>query len=147
MQFKSCSPNLYVFPEQGPVSLTIFVRNLNSMETSPAIPLLAIRSQILFAHAKTAQLSCHVQNFVATTDGIIIKVGVKRNFHWIWITMKKKRLWNFDALLSHYMLHSDMYVWHQWTQLLLLMLSKNVNCHALSTYQDLSPRQRTICIC
>ena len=29
------------------------------------IPLLAIRSQQIFAHATTAQLSCHVQNFVA----------------------------------------------------------------------------------
>ena len=30
-------------------------------------PLLAIRSQQIFAHATTAQLSCHVQNFVAIT--------------------------------------------------------------------------------
>ena len=31
------------------------------------IPLLAIRSQQIFAHATTAQLSCQVQNFVAIT--------------------------------------------------------------------------------
>ena len=31
------------------------------------IPLLAIRSRQIFAHATTAQLSCHVQNFVAIT--------------------------------------------------------------------------------
>ena len=31
------------------------------------IPLLAIWSQQIIAHATTAQLSCHVQNFVATT--------------------------------------------------------------------------------
>ena len=31
------------------------------------IPLLAIRSQHVFAHATTAQLSCHAQNFVAIT--------------------------------------------------------------------------------
>ena len=31
------------------------------------ILLLAIRSQQIFAHATTAQLSCHVQNFVAIT--------------------------------------------------------------------------------
>ena len=31
------------------------------------IPLLAIRSTQIFAHATTAQLSCHVQNFVAIT--------------------------------------------------------------------------------
>ena len=30
-------------------------------------PLLAIRSQQILAHATTAQLSCHVQNFVAIT--------------------------------------------------------------------------------
>ena len=29
--------------------------------------LLAIRSQHIFAHAMTAQLSCHIQNFVAIT--------------------------------------------------------------------------------
>ena len=29
--------------------------------------LLAIRSQQIFAHATTAQLSCHVQNFAAIT--------------------------------------------------------------------------------
>ena len=31
------------------------------------IPLPAIRSQQIFAHATTAQLACHVQNFVAIT--------------------------------------------------------------------------------
>ena len=31
------------------------------------IPLLAIRSQQIFAHAMTAQLSCHAQNFVVIT--------------------------------------------------------------------------------
>ena len=31
------------------------------------IPLLAIRSQQIFTHATTAQLSCHVQNFEAIT--------------------------------------------------------------------------------
>ena len=31
------------------------------------IPLSVIRSQQIFAHATTAQLSCHVQNFVAIT--------------------------------------------------------------------------------
>ena len=31
------------------------------------IPLPAIRSQQIFAHAMTAQLSCHVQNFVVIT--------------------------------------------------------------------------------
>ena len=31
------------------------------------IPLLAIRSQQIFAHATTAQLPCHVQNLVAIT--------------------------------------------------------------------------------
>ena len=31
------------------------------------IPLLAVRSQQIFARATTAQLSCHAQNFVAIT--------------------------------------------------------------------------------
>ena len=49
--------------------------------------LLAIRLQQIFAHATTAQLSCHVQNFVAIT--IRIKLRVKRNIHRIWIAMEK----------------------------------------------------------
>ena len=51
------------------------------------IPLLAIRSQQIFAHATTAQLSCHVQNFVAIT--VLESRWVKRNFHRIWIAMEK----------------------------------------------------------
>ena len=31
------------------------------------IPLMAIKSQQIFAHATTTQLSCHVHNFVAIT--------------------------------------------------------------------------------
>ena len=53
------------------------------------IPLLAIRSQQIFAHATTAQLSCHVQNFVAITIFKRIEVRVKRNFHRVWIAMEK----------------------------------------------------------
>ena len=47
----------------GPVSLIILARNSNLMET--VIPLLAIRLQHIFEHAAVAQLSCHIQNFVA----------------------------------------------------------------------------------
>ena len=51
-------------------------------------PLLAIRSQQIFAHATTAQLSCHVQKF-CSDHCIRIEVRVKRNFHRIWIAMEK----------------------------------------------------------
>ena len=51
------------------------------------ISLLAIRPQQIFAHAMTAQLSCHVQNFVAIT--IRVEVRVKQNFHQIWIAIEK----------------------------------------------------------
>ena len=50
-------------------------------------PLLAIESQQVFAHATTAQLSCHVKNFVAITG--LGEVRVKRYFHRIWIAMEK----------------------------------------------------------
>ena len=53
----------------GPVSLMIFlpaVRVRWKLRLA-VIPLLAIRSQQVFAHATTAQLSCHVRNFVAIT--------------------------------------------------------------------------------
>ena len=66
----------------GPFSLMIFCPQF------AVIPLLGIRSQLTFAHATTAQLSCHVQNFVAITfleSGLI----VKQNFHRIWIAMEK----------------------------------------------------------
>ena len=54
----------------------------------PVIPLLAIRSQQIFAHAMTAQLLCHVQNFVAITV-------LESRWEWneisieIWIAMEK----------------------------------------------------------
>ena len=41
-----------------------------------ATPLLAIRSQQIFAHATTAQLSCHVQNIVAI---IVLESGWEWN--------------------------------------------------------------------
>ena len=54
---------------QGPVSLTFFFTAIQiRWKLRLAItPSLAIRSQQIFAHATTAQLSCHVQNFVAIT--------------------------------------------------------------------------------
>ena len=54
---------------QGPVSLTIFLPAIpiRWKLRLAVIPLLAIRSQQIFAHATTAQLSCHVQNFVTIT--------------------------------------------------------------------------------
>ena len=56
------------------------------------IPLLAIRSRQTFAHATTAQLSCHVQNFVAITV-------LESMWEWNTISIEfelrwKKRYWN-----------------------------------------------------
>ena len=45
---------------QGPVTLWWFACNANSIENSSSC-------NSVFAHATTAQLSCHVQNFVAIT--------------------------------------------------------------------------------
>ena len=53
---------------RGPFHQRFFARNSNSMETSSCHnSVAAVRSQQIFAHATTAQLSCHVQNFVAIT--------------------------------------------------------------------------------
>ena len=51
----------------GPVSLTVFLPaiQIRWKLCFGVIPLLAIRSQQIFAHDTTAELSCHVQNFVA----------------------------------------------------------------------------------
>ena len=53
----------------GPVSLTFFLPAIQiRWKLRLAItPLLAIRSQQIFAHATTTQLACHVQNFVMIT--------------------------------------------------------------------------------
>ena len=56
------------------------------------IPLLAIRSQQIFAHTTTAQLSCHVQNFVAIT---VLESRWERNVISIEFELRwKKRQWN-----------------------------------------------------
>ena len=44
-----------------------------------------------FAHATTAQLSCHVQNSMVITS---LLHWWEQNFHRIWILMKKNRPWN-----------------------------------------------------
>ena len=56
-------------PPPGPVSLTIFFPaiQIRWKLRLAVIPLLAIRSKQIFAHARTAQLSCHIQNFAAST--------------------------------------------------------------------------------
>ena len=41
-----------------------------------------------FAHDTTAELLCHVQNFIAIWY-MAMELTLKPNFHWIWITMKK----------------------------------------------------------
>ena len=82
MRIWSKSPVPRLFVQQGPVSLTIFL---------PAIQIRwkAIRSQQIFPHATTAQLPCHVLNFVAIAVLESRWVRVKRNFQQIWIAMEK----------------------------------------------------------
>ena len=76
--------------DQGPVSLTVYLPAIQiRWKLRLAINLLlAIRSQQIFAHATTAQLSCHVQNFVAI---IVLESRWEwnENFHRIWIAMEK----------------------------------------------------------
>ena len=55
-------------PVQGPNSLTFLLAfEIRSGFRHNVIQLLAIRSPQMLAHATTAQLSCHVQSFVAIT--------------------------------------------------------------------------------
>ena len=49
----------------GPVTLTTFCPQFKFDGNFAVIPLPAIRSQQIFTHAMTPQMSCHVPNFVA----------------------------------------------------------------------------------
>ena len=55
---------------------------------SPLIPCLAIRSLQHIAHATTAELSWHVQTFVAIT-ALKVNIRAKANFYWIWFVREK----------------------------------------------------------
>ena len=60
--------SVFMIPNQGPVSLTFFADNSNSMKTSPGCNSTAAHQIATnFAHATTAVLSWHVENFVAIT--------------------------------------------------------------------------------
>ena len=72
---------------QGPVSLTVFTRNSNSMETSPCHYFVAghqIPTNLCTCHDSTAVVPC-----ICSDHCIIIEVRVKRNFHRIRIAMEK----------------------------------------------------------
>ena len=84
----------------GSVSLTIFLPAIQMRWKLrlAVIPLLAIRSKQIFAHATTAQLSCHVHNFVAITA---LESRSKWNKIFIEFELRwKTRLWN-RTLAAH----------------------------------------------
>ena len=72
---------------QGPVSLTIFARNSNSMETSPCC------NSCAGHQITTIFCTCHDSNAVVPCTKFCsdhcIRIEVKRNFHRIWIAMEK----------------------------------------------------------
>ena len=75
---------------QGPVSLTFFDRYSNTMETSPCHNSLAghqIATNFCTCHDSTAVVPC---TKFCSDHGIRIEVGVKRNFHRIWIQLRWK---------------------------------------------------------
>ena len=101
---------------QGPVSLTFFlpVTQIRWKISLAIIPLLAIRSQQISAHATTAQLSCHVQNFVAITVS-------EPRWEWNEISIEfelrwKNRYWNGPQnIIGHrvdYIVSLELYEWH-----------------------------------
>ena len=74
---------------QGPVSLTFFDRNSNSMETSPchnAVVGHQIATNFCTCYDSTAFVPCAK---FCSDHCIEIEVRVKRNFHGIWIAMEK----------------------------------------------------------
>ena len=77
------------------------------------ILLLAIRSKQIFAHATTAQLSCHVQNF-CSDHCIRIEMRVKRYFHRIWIAMEKPLVKRGPASLHSCVHNKTKYMWYRW---------------------------------
>ena len=73
----------------GPVSLTVFTRNSNSMETSPWHNSVAghqIATNFCTCHDSTAVVPCAK---FCSDHCIRIEVRVKWNFHRIWIAMEK----------------------------------------------------------
>ena len=73
----------------GPVSLTVFARNSNSMETSPCHISVAghqIATNICTCHDSTAVVPC---TKFCSDHWIRIEVRVERNFHRVWIAMEK----------------------------------------------------------
>ena len=79
----------FVFTVQGPVSLTIFDRNSNSMETSPccnSAPGRQIATTFCTCRYSTAVVPC---TKFCSGHCIRIKGRVKRNVHRIWIAREK----------------------------------------------------------
>ena len=69
-----------------------------NVNNSIEIPLLVIRSLHNFTHTTTAELLCHVHNFVVITQ---FEFGwVKWKFSWIWNGMEKTYKWNINTGLS-----------------------------------------------
>ena len=84
-----CEGNRWVEARQGPVLLTFFVRNLNSMEISPCCYSVAghtIATNFCTCHDSTAAVPC---TKFCSDHCIKIEVRVKQNFHRIWIAMEK----------------------------------------------------------
>ena len=79
---------------QGPVSLTFFARNSNSMETLPCHNAVAghqIATNFCTCHDSTAVVPCAK---FCSDHCIRIEVRVKRNFHRKFELQWKKRYWN-----------------------------------------------------
>ena len=76
------------FADLGPVSLTVFSRNYNSMETSPCHNSIAghqIATNFCTCHDSTAVVPC---TKFCSNHCIRIEVRVKRNFHRVWIAIE-----------------------------------------------------------
>ena len=72
---------------QGPVSLTLYARNSNSMETSPCHNSVAgqqIATSFCTCHDSTAVVPC---TKFCSDHCIRIETRVKRSFHRIWVAM------------------------------------------------------------
>ena len=81
--------NIMVVDDLGPVSLTFFACNSNTVETSPCHYSVAghqIATNFCTCHDSTATVPC---TKFCSDHGIKVEVRVKQNFRRIWIAMEK----------------------------------------------------------
>ena len=76
-------------------SITIQIRWKIGISVIPLYGFITLKK---FSHVTTAQLWCHVQNFIVSIHCILTRVRAEINFHRIWIfELRRRSLWGQDT--------------------------------------------------